>query len=290
MEQGSQNIDSIYDFLYIDSEKLKYWFSQLFDGGLLTSTKSSAQSSEGATSQISGKVDGNGEKNALILKARLGASLGGQLGATNSATEAFEHLYDAHWTRPISVLDRLDEFDFIERDLARAGIGGLVLCSGVPQLLDVKFMQNIWKPGINLMTSDIKPTHKNRAEFQSARKQLDSIGDILNVMPPMPQIYFSDKEGRKIWACLKEENMLVSTASLTLAHGSQMRGEWHMVAVLDAVPDETDVAPSVTHANAMIESVSTLLSSVREMVGRTTDAYAITPIMIFRVVTKRTSP
>jgi hypothetical protein len=288
MARESQSIDSIYDFLYADTERLRSWLAQVVDDGVPIGHKHTSQTGETATSEVGGGVDASAKANALIAKADIKGGVSGKIGSQQSANLSYERSFDSSWSLPLNVLDRLDELDFIERDLSAAKIGSLVLVTGTPQLLDIKLLQDVWTPGTSYMAADAKVTHQNKTQLTSAKAMMKGIGEILKVMPPAPQLTMVDHAGNNVWACLQDQHLIVSAASLALTHGSTIRGVWHVLAVLDATPDAEDDDDTGEVVNSQLMSAaSTLLGAIRELMGRSPAAYGVTPVLIFRAVSSR---
>ncbi|KVF26305.1 hypothetical protein WJ07_08635 [Burkholderia vietnamiensis] len=117
---------------------------------------------------------------------------------------------------------------------------------------------------------------------------LQSIGEVLQVMPPTPQITMADVSGRLVWGCLNDDHMVISASSLALTHGTSVKGTWHVLAVLDATPDEDIDDPhefdSVMAYSQLMASTADVLGSIRDLMGRPSQAYGITPVVIFRSI------
>lgn len=287
MAHASQSTDSIFDFLYADVDRLKSWLAQLIEDGVPTGHKRTSQSTATDTSEVSGGMDVNAQASVLIAKGNVKGAVSGRLGAAEGSLSAVERSFDATWSLPLNVLDRLDEEALIERDISKATIGSIVLVSGTPRLFDIKLLQDVWKPAIGFMTGQEKVTHRNKAELTAQKSLFAAIGEVLQAMPPTPQIAMIDSSGRQVWGCVRQEHMVVDASSLALTHGSSVKGTWHVLAVLDATPDdEFDAGQSVPGSapaySQLMESTADVLSAIRNLMGRPNGAYGITPVVIFR--------
>lgn len=284
MGQDPQSIDSIFDFLFVDNERLRSWFAQVFDDGVLLSHKKTSHSGDASSKELSGTVEVGGKIDAFLASADMKGKGQARDGSNSFANTSHEKNFDATWSLPLSVLDRLDEFSFIQRDISTARIGSLVLLSGRPQIIDIKFMQDIWEPAVNFVLGNQKITHKNKTEASSAKAAMANLNEIFRKMPPSPQMLLCDENENLTWACIKEEHMVVSTSSLALTHGDAISGNWHVLGVLDAVPNEYASEPLPLWKSELLQAASNLLGSIREMMGRPTNAYGITPVLIFRTI------
>ncbi|TAL90936.1 MAG: hypothetical protein EPN62_00965 [Candidimonas sp.] len=269
MAQGSPSIDFLYDFLYVDKPRVSSWFAQMFDEGVLTTFKSTSNT----TIQASGEASVG-----IPLTAK------GSLQGSGSATKGNERNYNAEWSLPLTLLDALDENGYIHRSIGAAEIGSLVLVSGNVQLTDITMLQKIWSPAIKIMSANMKVTHQNKGDVAKFKELLATFGEIINAMPPESQLYIKDNSGETVWASLKEDHMIVNASTLALTHGARVQGTWHILAALDAKPD-VEVEESVVEAlntGDLGDVMINVLDMVRKIVGRSHDAYAITPILIFR--------
>lgn len=269
MDQDSPDIVFLYDFVYLDRHRMASYFAQVFDGGVLTGTKNTLQSSDTKSANFDG--------NAVIAKA----AIGGQ----ESVTESIERLFDSSWSIPINVIDRLDEFNFIQRGLKEKSIGSLVMVKGTVTLLDIKMLKNMWEPAMDLIVSATPTTHSNKASKQQMRNHLGVIGKILDHLPPSVQMRLQTDDG-EAWASLPSEHMIVNPGDLALKHGGRIEGEWHVLAVLDAKPDSElshTYATGSDFANGMLQ----MMDGIRTAVGRPCQSYGVTPIAMFRSIRRQ---
>nr|WP_315596112.1 hypothetical protein [uncultured Cupriavidus sp.] len=286
MVEEPQKNGSIFDFLYTDHERLKSWLAQTFPDGIPHSSKKTSVSGANSGLEIGGSADVTGQVSAVFAKSGVKGGAQGKMSSNENASRSHEQTFDNSWALPVDVLDVLQEQGYIQRDLRAAQVGSLVLVSGAPQLIDIKFMQDIWDPAITHLTSQEKVTHKNKHQIVEVRSQLKNIGDLLRVMPPYPQMTLVDIDGNQVWACLKQEHLLISSSALALAHGSFVRETWHVLAAVDALPDE-----QVEHATTpppqqsqLMAAAAEIIGQMRDLMGRSSTAYAVTPVLIFRAI------
>jgi hypothetical protein len=280
------SIDSIFDFLYVDTSRLKSWLSQVSDDGVLSSHRKTSNSGDSSNSEVTGSMEAGGQASALLAKGTFKGAAQGKLGFTSSAALSHERLFDATWSLPLNVLDALDELNFISRDISTAKVGDMVLASGVIQLDDIKLLQRIWKPAIELSVGQTKITHANKAGVSMQKKQLSSMGQMLQVMPPLPQMHLADAAGNHVWAALGDDNMLVDMSSIALCHGTVLRGTWHVLGLLDALPDTEITTHPPFQGSELLGFARDVVGSLREIVGRPVTAFGMTPVLIFREVSK----
>lgn len=286
MVEEPQKIGSIFDFLYTDHERLKSWLAQTFPDGIPHSSKHTSVSGANSGLEIGGSADVTGQVSAVFAKSAVKGAAQGKMSSNENASRSHERTFDNSWALPVDVLDVLQEQGYIQRDLQKAKAGSLVLVSGTPQLLDIKFMQDIWDPAVTHITTQEKITHKNKNQIADVRGQLKNIGEILRAMPPYPQMTLVDALGNQVWACLKQEHLLISSSALALAHGSSVRDTWHVLAAVDALPDEHVEAPTTPppEQSQLMNAAAQMIGQIRELMGRSSVAYAVTPVLIFRAI------
>lgn len=271
--QDSQNTDSLFDFLYLNQSRISSWLAQMVAEGVPLSAK------YGATTT---------KTNGLSLKGSAAGFVSGEKSGTHGVSDAQEIQYSAQWSVPLTLLDMLSHNGFINRNIENASAGSLVLLSGRIQLFDIEFIQNGWKAITDFFLAQVKVTHANKGAQDAQRKHFTAIGEIVRVMPRVPQIYLHTPTGMKAWAILKQEHSTIDLSTLTLAYGNNIQGDWHMVAVLDAKPDDhVDTCPAPPFMGGdLAKAISEIQGPLREIVGRSSDAYAVSPIVIFRSIPK----
>ncbi len=92
-----------------------------------------------------------------------------------------------------------------------------------------------------------------------------------------------------IWYPLSDDFVVGSIGDLILKHSTNVSGEWHVVGVVDAVPD--DFVPLTleqffvgTPVQSLEQFVERLARASRTILGRPSAAYGVTPIVIFRQI------
>ncbi|KVT68896.1 hypothetical protein [Burkholderia ubonensis] len=271
MAQDSPNIEYLYDFAYLDRGRVDFYFAQLFEDGVLTQTKRTAKDSSTETARMGGSVK-------IFSGDYTGADL---------VERGLERLFDPSWLAPVEVLNRLDELQFVHRDLAITPIGGLFLVSGEMSIIDIRMLKELW-PDIGEMVlhdeinaQDLAPKAKQKA-ISEGKKSYETIAKVLRNLPHAIQATFISGSDL-LWSTLRSESMLINPDDLALKHGAQIPGQWYVLGVLDAQPGETSV-PLNNHSSSLDQAMTQMLSALRGLMGRPTAAYGVTPIAIFRAV------
>ncbi len=274
MAQESQNIESIFDFFYLDTRKINSFYAQLTGNGALTSRKSTNSKND---EQI------NEGSLSLPTVATLKTSV------KNTAQIGYEDNFDASQTMPREIIDRLDELGFISYELNIEELGNLVLLKGSLGVVDVAGMKDIIDPalefGIDQMPSQ-KPSEKTaKNQF---KKLLAPAVAFMKAIPFSLQARFFNKgdTNQEVWMTLNRSEMFNSVHDLNFKHGDLMAGEWYVLGVLDAIPHDQDrKIPDSNEVNSLIEEFTKVM---KEQFGRPSTAYGMTPIAIFRVLKPKT--
>lgn len=277
MEQESEDINSLYDFIYVDRDRLASYSAQLFNDGILSSAKKSVHSQDAKSKTFSGHLG--------VASAALDG--------LSTIGEVYERTFDASWTLPLNVINSLDEHGFIKKDFKTAGMGSVVLVKGSAALLDVGLIKSLWEPALDFFVSFLPDkTARHRSEKKQLRDQWSKFGNILSRFPLSVQIHL-DSEGSKLWASLNQECMIARSDDIALKYGGSITGECIVIGVLDARPDEGDRSGESEHLDADLDisdfsnlfaAMTTMMNSIRDLVGRPSGAYGITPIMISRII------
>lgn len=269
--QGAEqlNTDSLFDFLYVDRIRLAALVAQLTNSGVL-------QSTEHLDSTV-GKSGGGVE---LKIPA-----LGGSLTGSSEVTSSIKQQFDASWSLPLNALDLLDEFGFLHKTIAEAQLGDIFVAAGGIRFLDYRLLQNCWEPIVDHELAS------QGHQLKSAQKtQLKSIFRVIEKLPHSLELIIHTGE-ETIWTSPRAEFMTIQPDTLTCSHGSSIPGQWHIVAILDGLPASRDSEFSFDFlTKPMVKELQVALAQMNEglraMLGRPYEAYAATPLLIFRKVSK----
>lgn len=275
VDQNLPSEEYLCDYVYIDNLRLSHYYAQLSKNGLVTGLKKTAKEIGKQGSQLN-------------LKAPI---IGGQIAGERTTEEWQELQIDSAFSRPQETLDALYSADFIGQGFADARMGALILAKGAISLFDIRMMKEIW-PFMGNFVAESKSAHiqniKERQRVAAAeKKEFDHLASIISRMPHSLQGNLS-AEQQAAWFTLKPDCMLVNPEDLTFKHGSDLKGEWHVLGIVDALPDsieEADEVPFTMPTNIEF-AMRTMLGGLREMFGRPKDRFGLTPLMIFRVIRK----
>jgi hypothetical protein len=266
---NSPSTNYLFDFLYLDRDRIASYAAQIFDSGVLTAVKQVSSSNESSA----GKAHGG-----------LGRLAGYEATNSEAINRSIERQFDAAWSTPLNVINELDRLGYIHHQLCDAGFGQLVLFSGRIQLLDMMLVKDLWEPVGRMEVAKMSTATKSQqAAKKQAERQMRDMMDIVQRLPHTLQLkMFTDKE--QLWATLKPEHMTINPTDFALKHGPMIPGEWKLICALDARPDQLDLDPARLHTDMEV-GILQMLIGLRTIFGRAVSDYGVTPIAIFRAVT-----
>lgn len=291
--------DSVFDFLYYDHRRIASFISQLSRFGYMKQEvfTETSQGTRTAGTNIGPRLA------ALSGTAQIGES------------ESSQRTYDPMWVHAINFLDALEEQNLVVRDVTKEGIGQLVYMSGAIQIVDLSVLRKFMASGsFHMIASrqqagDPQANRKSRraatSKMQHDSQDINAEGykiavDYIDAMPHTVQCLLTG-DGFLSWGNVVEENLSTSNGDILLKHGIDVSGNWKVVGILDASP-ESDV-PDVSQfensfdVNAAVRRetaagnppVTALMRAMapqaRRLLGRPSNAFGVTPLLIFREVT-----
>lgn len=281
MAQDSQDIESIFDFFYLDNPKIKSFYAQLNGLGALNSLKN--------TSQIS-------DSRKLEATAGLPPVAGGKMASDHTANTASESVYDGLPTMPREMINRLDELGFIHRELSPSMLGNLVLYEGRLGITDIGVAKELLNPALNFHIKDLMSDNKTKKEGVALKSIQKDMIDFFKGLPFSLEAKLLVDDGsidedtgipyaHEVWMTLNRDEVVGSPHDLNFKHGEFLAGKWYVLGVLDALPH--DEFKFNTKESEISEGISTLIKLMKELVGRPETSFGITPIAIFRVLKPR---
>ena len=274
-DQESPNEEYLCDYVYIDNLRLSHYYAQLSKNALVTNLKTTAK-----------EIGKQGSD--LQLKTPI---IGGKVAGERTTEEWQETQIDSAFSRPQQTLDALYDAGFIHDEIEGSRIGSLVLSQGSISLFDIRLMRELW-PAMGEMLSSQETSHipneNQRKKAKAAKKaDYDTLATLISKLPHSLQGNLTTGSV-DAWFTLKPECMLLNPEDLAFKHGSDLSGEWHVLGILDALPENDFDVPVVPNFPAEMEiHMRTLLLGLRGVFGRPPQRYGITPVMIFRIIKKQ---
>lgn len=304
-ELDAQANASVYDFLYHDVRRVGSFLAQFDVAGHLqqiTQTEGVIKSqSRGFRIAAGGAVPLLGSANLDVSRT-----------PASGGSEASERIYDPLWANARTLLDYLDARGMIGRDLSDARIGEFVLVSGELAILDLPMLRQLWELPIVRATvqSGVKSTEetgtnpkpsRNRAERRRSDHQrpissttiddnpAEFILQAIKYLPHAIQTLLTTINKAAVWSSISEESLVGSSADLMLKHGAILSGTWNIVGILDALPksgngESAEAVAAALGNTPLAQAAQSLAPLVRQMMGRPSHAYGLTPLLIFRAI------
>ncbi len=300
--QGVQGSNLVFDFLYHDARRIASFLAQFETYGVLQQVRTTETAARLGTTKAGASAGLD-----VPLLAKGGLSVDGTV--TDEERDAAERSYDPLWTNARTLLNYLADREMIVRDLRRAGIGQFVLVAGNLAAFDLGLFKEAWKlPAVKevvlrgIQSAEQSANAPNRHErrkqatgkSQSSRHSESEMGfEMLKIMPHTIQATIRQDDWT-VWSSLRDDSLVVPASELLLKHGVGIAGEWHMLGILDAQPDEPDDLSQTYVLDQLLAAMSLggmagqivgqLGPAVRLMLGRPSNAFGMTPLLIFRDV------
>jgi hypothetical protein len=271
MAQNLPNTESLFDFLYVDTYRIKSYYAQLTGFGALSGLKMS-----------------DNTVMTQLKEASIGVPTvtGGKLSHTDMVTNAGERSYDPIPSMPSDVINRLDELGFIERKLSNNNLGSLVLLSGKLGISDISLLKDISDIMLKQAAEEkaqAEPNPKKRKQvYEQEIKSNKHIAEFLKHIPySLEARLILDND--EVWMTLNREEIIGSAYEINFKHGDFLSGNYYVLGVLDATPN--DDYSNHQHQNELRVAMSIMTQELKKLMGRPNSCYGITPIAIFRVIT-----
>lgn len=268
----SQEEKFLIDFLYADRQRLATLAAQLFsDGHLLSSKTQSVHGSESAH-----KISGS-------LKV-----VSGDTSSVDKIQKSIERQFDATWSTPLDILRELNLLGYLDATVDQASMGQVAIVSGQIQILDLRMIQKLWKPILQMESKKIasNASKAERATLQKVAQENIELAGIIEQLPHMLQLrVYTDSD--TCWGTMDPSGLTINPADLAFKHGSYVPGDWKVLALLDARPStiENDLLQAMIRGSNAVElGLLQMYNGLRQMLGRGEEEYGITPLAIYRTI------
>jgi hypothetical protein len=262
---------SVFDFIYVDHRRIDLYLAQFSEFGSLTKLVRSVRASDAAQLGVS----------AYIAR-----------GETKRAQETgIEKHYDPQWIAPLSFLDEIQARGMLKPRITDARIGDLVILSGTLNMVDMRAFQKAFDTMSGTKSTSSGPNRKERRSGtqQTAAMKFDAnVGLRLLASLDQPIFMLFVNEDGKYWSTMDQAAIVGSSTDLHLKHGVTIAGEWQTVGIVDCLPGVNINSPSPRFCgdvtNSFSDNMNVLLRELRLIMGRPSDCYGITPLIIMREV------
>ncbi len=278
---------SIYDFIYLDTNKIHSYYAQLTNG--LPNQK---KYSDKTKNSRSGKVTG-GPRDFIH----------GEYNSEKTGEEDYEELMDMAHVLPRHLINLLDERGMIAKKLATNHLGRLVLVKGLFHMIDVDQFSDLAEPIIKIYKKTV-----SEEEFNESLRDFteDDLKDFINIFKSYPLRFqanlkvntpASNATGKipeevYAWMSLQEEYFTHSFIDFSLKHTNVSTEDFYVLGVLDAIPEKflntedekkkLELMQKVVTSNVLGEFSFKFGAAFKSLVGRPDEFYGVSPICIFR--------
>jgi hypothetical protein len=269
------------NLLYCDFERLNLIRTQ-FGSNVRTSF---SKNTEAARSKGTG-TDGEVAANVPLL---VSGGLKTGVNRTVSMTQSQSHIFDPKWSDVIDFIDAFKDEVRSRSDLQDARIGRILIIHGqlkindlgnVRRLMETKSIKLLFSKG---MKQGLKRGNNNDPDM------VQIMLDLISQIPHSVQSTISIG-AIQFWSTLNENFLLTPSSEIMLKHGTHVQGAWSVLGIVDAVPDNDELASFLSDPGTNVESeglgtVSNLIFPIaRKLLGRNGHQYGITPLVIFQNV------
>lgn len=275
MAVGKLSTDYLFDFIYLDRDRIASYYAQLFPDGVLTALK-----------RTHGTSDKDGKAGSVGLPKVLGVTHE----QAETVLTGLERNFDPAWTVPVQVINALAERGYVSEDISASGLGQVVLFTGRLQVIDLRMIQGLWEPIISVHNKQQLSSAKTNSERRAAQAEQANAKEISQILPKLPhmlQMRVFDN-GTHLWGTMDPAGMTINPADLTFKHGPSIGGTWRMLCVLDAKPEteRSDDEPMIlpTSLGELEAGMLKMTLGLRQQFGRPYGDYGVTPIAIFRAI------
>ncbi len=290
--------DSVFDFLYQDVKRVGSFLAQM-PGGHASSTKQIV-ASETAGGQ-STKLSAGGA--AAFVKANAEESDHN----TTTNRDSLERSVDPFWSNAVDLLNLLTQNNIINYNIETAGLGSFVLITGELLIIDTansrppltipEVKSHLQRNQVALalkinkfitLVGDSDPDKLNLKDKEKrAQRDARLSAAIIATLPDTIQIRVRTDAGHVVFCPVVSDGLIASASSLTMTHGAQMQGIWHVLGIYDAKPDDSTIDIQSVADRFNLKDSQSLRSAVGystliRSVGRTNGLYGVTPLLIFR--------
>lgn len=266
-------MSTLYDFLFIDQERVRSLYAQLFDG-----LHEAMESMVGKTASKSSKGQVGGDPFGHAAHER-----------SEDVAESKSDRFSPHDLLLRDVIGALSEHGLICHDPANAQAGSIVLLSGTLTILDAGVMDVVFdllpkmaaSQNEAVVASAPKQYRKalKREHDRSMRDGMSIIEAFSKIMPKIVQIIITDPRVTA-WGAVQQENMRAQIGSILVQQGPALFGEWHVLGIVDS---DAHARPSADdHLPDIYQGIRSSLAAVQGLFSRPEGDICITPLLIFR--------
>jgi len=262
---------TLYDFLFVDQEKMRSLYAQIYEG-LLDVMVATDSSTQGKTTDL--KMGGD--------------PVGGFSSSRREEySEGKQESMVPHDLVLRDVLAKLKTEKFILDDPQAVGTGNLILLHGELALMDANLNLNLFK-AIPKLATDFAATNRKKSRQDSEEQKnlknfMTLVQTAIDSIQPVLQFRVAS-DGHEVWGAISQEHMRQPINSLLMQYGQMMPGLWSVLGIVDHVKNSDS---PILHKHPLPESQGGLedaLKAMREIFQTPDNAICVTPLVIFRQI------
>lgn len=272
-----QTTKSIYDFIYLDLDRIHSYYAQLTDGLPNQKTLSNREQ----------KVRG-GKVTAFPRDVVHFEGCG-----DDTKEETLEQLMDMHHVLPRDMINLLDEHCLISKKLAASNLGKLVMVEGLIHFSDFETLSNSSEPVFNIV-GNMDEFKEHGGDSSIDFKTFFKVMDVLNA-GVQASLQVKSQILNYAWMSLDSKYLTSAHLVSALKHTTFSSEKFYVLGILDAIPEkfENDTShqneqekfnEALLAANPLNSAIFSMNQMSQELAGRPKDFFGITPISIFRVL------
>ncbi|ADU61466.1 MAG: hypothetical protein KUA35_09145 [Pseudodesulfovibrio sp.] len=267
---------TLYDFLYIDLDRMQSLYAQL-NSGLLHAMEALASTSEEKSN--SGQLGGDPVGN-LRHENR------------SAVSEASTQHISPHDIILSDVLGGLHEKGLIKDEDENLNVGNFVVLEGKVSFLNygigrefidlIPIFAGSSSPDVShLPKNERKKAIREQSKHQETGAAL--VSAIAKMLPWEIQMVMTTGR-REAWAVIDKQKLRNSAAGLGLMYGMTLTGKWSVLGIVDQLHDEKPPRPTAFTANDMASGLCDASIGIKDLVGCPDSAIGLTPLLLFRKV------
>ena len=270
---------SVYDFLYRDTQRIDLLLAQFEGVGTPREHTRVAEESK-SSSKDEQKRRSVGYSSFVPWEKKNSELSRGGTRSSGSVT------YDQSTINTLTLLDHLYSNSMIQRDVTKAGIGQIVLTSGILSVFDYSLFESIYKIKAfrSFFRSLMDSSYTDNPEIRKMMPKEEYISLTAETARFNRSLRFYLASERHLFCgSMDKDGFAPSPESLLMDYRNYSLGEWFLLGTLDQRPQEEEQSKD-SPPNPITGLIQIYHAYVHNALGKPEDAYALTPLMIFREV------
>lgn len=271
----TNNSNALYDFIYIDKNRLYSLVSQLNEKGFLTKQITSHNGSDTSSTQKKTQSDKGVKVKAVVADVNLGADNSSIQTESSTSGINIQDFFNTEHIAPSFLINKLIKSDLVTKKL-NSRYGDLMYLSGSISIKDTAIMQKMYEPLSEIIFEGFQ-------EVTGGITGVDAQGVLamLNSIPHMVNFSICTKMGNA-WSTLNKDYFFVDYQDFILKYGVNLAREWRCLAILDSKPLDSNEILGTATIDSLEAIYDAMMPLFQQAFGMSPKTYGISPIAIFR--------